>query len=57
MDHEACDLRQADFENGVGTVHLEGALTLDYVKVRCIADINLKTLEGTGRLEKVAAGN
>jgi uncharacterized protein YbdZ (MbtH family) len=50
---DACDFSKADFESGVGTVHIEGALTLDYVKVRCVADIDLKTLEGAGRLEKV----
>ena len=59
LDRDACEFSKADFENGSGVVHIEGALTLDYVKVRCIADINLKTLEGNGRLEKVetSAGN
>jgi len=57
IDHEACDFRQANFGNGMGTVHLEGKLTLDYVRVRCIADIDLKTLEGKGRLEKIAVSN
>jgi hypothetical protein len=28
---------------------------LDYVKVKCIADIDLSTLEGTGHLVKVVA--
>ncbi|MGH9754837.1 MAG: hypothetical protein ACREA2_18830, partial [Blastocatellia bacterium] len=45
----------ADFDNGGGTVHVEGNLTLDYVKVRGIADINLATQEGKGHLEKVEA--
>jgi uncharacterized protein YbdZ (MbtH family) len=53
LDRDACDFSKADFESGVGTVHIEGGLTLDYVKVRCVADIDLKTLEGAGRLEKV----
>jgi uncharacterized protein YbdZ (MbtH family) len=52
LDRKACDFSKADFENGIGTVHIEGGLTLDYVKVRCIADIDLKTFEGTGRLGK-----
>jgi hypothetical protein len=26
---------------------------LDYVKVKCVADIDLETLEGTAHLEKV----
>jgi uncharacterized protein YbdZ (MbtH family) len=53
LDRDACDFSKADFKNGSGMVHVEGRLTLDYVKVRCVADIDLKTLEGTGRLEKV----
>jgi uncharacterized protein YbdZ (MbtH family) len=53
LDRDVCDFSQADFENGKGTVHVEGGLVLDYVKVRCIADINLSTLEGKGRLVKV----
>jgi hypothetical protein len=47
------DLSQADFENQSGAVHLEGELTLDFVKVRCIADIDLKTLSGKGHLARV----
>jgi uncharacterized protein YbdZ (MbtH family) len=53
LDRDALDLSQADFENKSGTVHLEGELTLDYVKVRCIADIDLKTLAGKGHLVPV----
>jgi uncharacterized protein YbdZ (MbtH family) len=55
LDRDACDFSSADFENGNGRVHLEGTLTLDYVKVRCIADIDLVTLEGKGHLVKVDA--
>lgn len=55
LDRNLCDFSQADFENGKGSVHVEGGLTLDYVKVRCIADIDLSTLEGKGRLVKVEA--
>jgi uncharacterized protein YbdZ (MbtH family) len=55
LDRGASDFSQADFDNGGGTVHVEGNLTLDYVKVRCIADIDLATLEGKGHLEKVEA--
>lgn len=53
LDRDSCDFSQGDFENGAGTVHVEGGLTLDYVKVRCIADIDLSTLEGRGHLVKV----
>ena len=55
LDREACDFSEADFENGTGPVHVEGGLTLDYVKVKCIADIYLATLEGKGHLFKVEA--
>jgi uncharacterized protein YbdZ (MbtH family) len=53
LDRGALDLSQADFENQTGMVHLEGELTLDYVKVRCIADIDLKTFTGKGHLTPV----
>jgi len=53
LDTESCDFSGADFENGSGTIHVEGGLTLDCVKVRCIADIDLSTLEGKGHLVKV----
>lgn len=50
LDRGATDLSKADFENQTGTIHLVGHLTLDYVRVRCVADIDLKTLEGKGHL-------
>jgi uncharacterized protein YbdZ (MbtH family) len=53
LDRDILDLSHADFENQSGAVHLEGELTLDYVKVRCIADIDLKTLSGKGHLARV----
>ena len=53
LDRAACDVSRADFDNQTGTVHLEGGLTLDYVKVRCIADLDLPTLVGQGHLEIV----
>lgn len=55
LDREASDFSGADFEAGTGTVHIEGGLMLDYVTVRCIADIDLSTLEGKGHLVKVPA--
>ena len=53
LDPEATDLSQADFNNHTGSVRLVGGLTLNYVKVRSIADIELTTLEGKGHLEPV----
>jgi len=55
LDTTACDFSQADFENGTGLVHLEGTLTLDYVNVRCITDIDLNRLKGMGHLVIVPA--
>jgi uncharacterized protein YbdZ (MbtH family) len=53
LDRDTLDVNHADFESQAGEVHLEGDLTLDYVKVRCIADIDLKTLKGKGHLVRV----
>lgn len=50
LDRQATDLSSANFDEGTGTVHVEGHLTLNDDPVRCIADIDLKTLKGTGRL-------
>jgi uncharacterized protein YbdZ (MbtH family) len=54
LDTGGCDMIAGDFANGSGQIRLVGNLTLDFIKVRCIADIDLATLEGTGHLEKVA---
>lgn len=53
LDREATDLGPADFDRQVGTVHLVGGLTLDYVEVKCLADIDLASLTGHGHLERV----
>ncbi|SRR5216683_5798399 len=50
LDRDSTDLSGADFDKGAGTVHVEGSLILNDDPVRCIADIDLATLEGTGRL-------
>jgi hypothetical protein len=50
VDKSATDLSQASFDQVRGVVHVEGTLTLNYVKVRCVADIQLETLNGTGHL-------
>jgi hypothetical protein len=55
VDREATDLSRADFDEGTGIVHVEGDLVLNGDPVRCIADIDLGTLEGTGRLRPVPA--
>ncbi|WP_414572302.1 MbtH domain protein [Nostoc sp. CCY 9925] len=51
LDQDASNLSKANFESQTGKVRLVGNLTLNYVKVRCFADIDLETLEGKGYLE------
>lgn len=51
LDETLTDLSGADFEQGSGIAHLSGSLVLNYVKVRCVADIDLATLQGKGYLE------
>ena len=53
LDTQASDWSQADFIEATGMVHVEGTLTLNYVKVRCLADIQVNTLTGTGHLDIV----
>ena len=51
LEQDASNLKEANFAHPQGLVHLVGNLTVNYVKVRCIADIDLETLEGQGHLE------
>ena len=40
-----------EFDSALGGVfHIEGTTNLNYTKTRCIADINLSTKKGKGRL-------
>lgn len=60
LDRDTSDISGADFDKGTGTVHIEGNLILNDDPVRCIADIDLATLKGTGRLaleEKAATSS
>ena len=50
LDRGATDLNGANFDEGTGTAHVEGHLILNDDPVRCIADLDLATLKGTGRL-------
>lgn len=54
LDRRDCKFEDGDFEKATGAVHLVGGLILNYDKVRCIADIDLATCEGKGRLEPVS---
>jgi uncharacterized protein YbdZ (MbtH family) len=52
VDLESSDWSSVDFEAGVGKFHLEGDLTLDFVPVRCYADLDVATMSGEGRLAR-----
>jgi hypothetical protein len=54
LDRKNCKLDSANFSTGEGSVHLDGVITLNYDRVRCIADIDLKTLDGDGYLVPVS---
>ncbi|MEH2290152.1 MbtH domain protein [Nostoc sp.] len=53
LDPKLSNFNEADFEYLTGKVHLVGNLTLNYVKIQCVADINLETLEGNGHLKPI----
>lgn len=55
IDRQLSDLTGADFERESGHLTVGGSLTLDDVRVRCIARIELPSLRGEGRLEPIAA--
>jgi len=51
LDQDASDFSSANFEEPSGTAHVVGTLTLNYVRVRCVADLDLANMAGTGHLE------
>jgi uncharacterized protein YbdZ (MbtH family) len=55
VNKELCNFEGANFEQATGGATIVGDLTLDYTRVRCIADLDLQTLAGQGHLEKIAA--
>jgi hypothetical protein len=54
LDEDACDFSAVTFADGTGRARFAGDLTLNYVPVRCTADIDVSTFEGTGRLTPIA---
>lgn len=54
LDKDACELDAIDFEQGTGRARFVGDLTLNYVRVRCVADVDVRTLAGSGRLQPIA---
>jgi hypothetical protein len=55
VDRERSDVTAARADGAAeGQVVLVGTLTLDDVNVRCVAEIDLASLQGHGRLEPIA---
>ena len=54
LDRGRCEVQDADLQRGTGPIHLEGELSLDLVRVRCIVDLDLATFAGTARLLRLA---
>ncbi|MBP5971641.1 MbtH domain protein [Brasilonema sp. CT11] len=53
LDRGATDLSHADFQQASGKIDLVGDLNLNGIDIRCIANFDLATLQGTGRVEIV----
>ena len=53
IDRQRSDLSAADFAGRTGQLTIVGDLTFDYIRVRCIAEIDLPSLQGRGRLERL----
>lgn len=51
LDREASDLDSAAADDAGGRLHLEGDLILDDVPVRFVGDVEVASLQGTGRLQ------
>jgi hypothetical protein len=51
LDRQRSRFDEADFAEGTGHVTIVGELMLDFVPVRCVAEIELPALTGHGRLE------
>ena len=43
-------LEEANIDKGTGNVHVEGTLNLNFIPVRCVAEINLESMAGTAQL-------
>jgi hypothetical protein len=54
INKDLSSLSEADFIEARGRMRLCGDLTLDYERVRCVADLDVATLKGTGHLELLA---
>jgi aminoglycoside phosphotransferase (APT) family kinase protein len=53
-DRARSDLSGANWDASDGSIHLEGELGLNGTPVRCVVDLDLRTMEGIGRLDVLA---
>jgi len=53
LDRARSDFTNADFERESGSVKIVGELSLDFVPVRCVAEVELASLRGEGWLERL----
>lgn len=53
LDQQATELADADFSSANGRVKVVGDLTLNDIPVKCLAEVDLSTLSGTGRLQPI----
>jgi len=53
-DRARCDFSGANWEAGDGSIHIEGELGLNGSPARCIVDLDLRTMQGRGRVDVVA---
>lgn len=51
LDKEHSDFSKGDLEKGSGEITVAGNLKLDGVPVRCVATVDLGSMEGKGHLE------
>ena len=51
IDETLTSIKNSDFENGLGEIHIVGICSLNYQRIRCTADVNLATKEGIGYVE------
>jgi hypothetical protein len=54
VDPVATDQSEANFDAATGVVRIVGSLSLNFVPVRCRAELDLATLTGKGHLELIA---
>jgi hypothetical protein len=50
VDEKASDVSRVDWDNGEGSLQLEGTIKLDGVRVRCVATLDVATMLGAGHL-------